>query len=604
VKAKGRLKNVTNIVYWYGASKDPPNAYSLIPTTKLIPFDEACKKGHNTIPKAIQKALDAGKTLNASQQMFVEGLEEMMQDKEKQPEERRGYMVKHIEEFELPPEEIPAEVDEAKPKTKKRKSLNSKVEPAKKKAKKPTKVKKAKAQADQGDEPPADDTAPEPVKKKKGTLKKNKVENQMTTEEAGTSGALLVTPNPKDMAQAVDYDTIGDNDVSSHEDKDDEDLEEPPSESDEDDEDYGADPVPKKKKKKTQRKEAPKKKTIKVKTKIEKTKEKRAPSQQALKRKEQRTFEQCEHKYLPLIARWKDALGKSDDTCLNKVYGELKDVCEDFSAPFIEAYDVAPLLKKSKQQLDNETRREVFQLFKAVYKQKKALVPPSFKPALRPVAKEPIEEDKPKEKIEVEKPPPPAEEEKSTPTPSKRVDSLENTPATEPVKTQAKPEKKKKFSLGTLMRPKPILSKSNSKSDLSRKLSSNSLDRQRPATKMPTWISKPVSEELTNDDRCFALEFLQQAAPFVPKGDHVNHDAIARALEAAIFQWAGGDKLGLWTNKYWDKVHELVACISGKETVGTIAKMIGEGKFQTAEEIVRLSDDSLMASFDGKTIIL
>jgi hypothetical protein len=105
----------------------------------------------------------------------------------------------------------------------------------------------------------------------------------------------------------------------------------------------------------------------------------------------------------------------------------------------------------------------------------------------------------------------------------------------------------------------------------------------------------------------------------VPLTKGINHDAIARNLEVAIYEWAsckdhingaslssnghGNVVHGLGdehTDKYWNKLHSVVAGISGKRRPGTIAKMIGDGKFEAANDLVELSDDSLYQSFQGK----
>ena len=52
-------------------------------------------------------------------------------------------------------------------------------------------------------------------------------------------------------------------------------------------------------------------------------------------------------------------------------------------------------------------------------------------------------------------------------------------------------------------------------------------------------------------------------------------------------------------DKYWNKIHDLAACIGGKRQAGTLAKMIGDGKFATPDELVRLGDDDLWNSFKG-----
>jgi hypothetical protein len=190
----------------------------------------------------------------------------------------------------------------------------------------------------------------------------------------------------------------------------------------------------------------------------------------------------------------------------------------------------------------------------------------------------------------------------------KRSGSVERVVAQDqeaPSQKQGTPLKavKKKFSLGSLMRPTSSAPKSATKNVAVKLSSSGQASRNQ---KMPAWISGGTIAEIQSDEnRSFALEFLQQAAPFVPHTRYVNHDAIARALEAAIYEWSTSThgRSKDWVDKYWEKVHDLVASISGKRRVGTIATLIAEGKFKSPDEIVRLSDDAIMSSFEGRTLV-
>ena len=132
--------------------------------------------------------------------------------------------------------------------------------------------------------------------------------------------------------------------------------------------------------------------------------------------------------------------------------------------------------------------------------------------------------------------------------------------------------------------------------------SSGQLSRRQDA---PTWMCQASSRDNPSDkNRSFGLEFLQQAAPFVPLRDKINHDGIAREIEAAIFKWSIG-KEGMdkeWLGKYWEKLDDIVAALSGNEGGGTIATMIAEGKFRTPEEIVNLSENDISSSFEGKSL--
>ena len=81
-----------NLVYWYGSSDDPANAYSLLATKDLISYENGIKAGLNVIPAAVQKKIEQGRKLSILDGMVVNGLEEMELDLKKDPCDRHGYM--------------------------------------------------------------------------------------------------------------------------------------------------------------------------------------------------------------------------------------------------------------------------------------------------------------------------------------------------------------------------------------------------------------------------------------------------------------------------------------------------------------------------------
>mmetsp|Transcript_30639 Transcript_30639/g.65745 ORF Transcript_30639/g.65745 Transcript_30639/m.65745 type:complete len:170 (+) Transcript_30639:441-950(+) len=127
----------------------------------------------------------------------------------------------------------------------------------------------------------------------------------------------------------------------------------------------------------------------------------------------------------------------------------------------------------------------------------------------------------------------------------------------------------------------------------------------------PPWTVQAVSNEIiSNKNRIFGFEFLRQAALYIPQSKTIDCEAVAQNIEIAIYRWSidcanvKSEKRDeeieeLWLDGYWKKIHDLAACISGKRQGGTLAGMIGEGKFATPEELVGLSDDDLWCSFQG-----
>ena len=93
-----------------------------------------------------------------------------------------------------------------------------------------------------------------------------------------------------------------------------------------------------------------------------------------------------------------------------------------------------------------------------------------------------------------------------------------------------------------------------------------------------------------------------QATPFIPNQKQVNTKAVALSLETCIYTFARGATSLSWTDTYWAKIDDIVSAISGAKGPGSVAVMISEGKFQSPDEVVGLSDDSLLDSFHGMPI--
>mmetsp|Transcript_19636 Transcript_19636/g.48279 ORF Transcript_19636/g.48279 Transcript_19636/m.48279 type:complete len:822 (-) Transcript_19636:25-2490(-) len=586
VKKQDRLASASNLVYWYGAYDDPANAYSFVIKTKLIPYATGIKKGHNKLPNPLQKKLDAGKKLGGQEKMLVQGLEEMEEDKDKEPNERHGRMNQaFLEDWEFAGEElIVQEQEEEKPKPK-----------PKPKAKKTKKRKKD------------DEVDPLPKKQKKinkAAEKPKDAEEKKPTAKKKNGATTAV--------KVEDIEDIGDDDVSSHDDKDDLEDAEPPSESDEDDEDFEYEKEAKKpktqKKKSATVKVPPKKKAQKTKTKVERSRKdgkKQVPEGERRRKQELLKFTQCEDKYLKIIDDWKYGLENHSKGTIKEIYVRLLDCVNKFSAPFIEVYDMPALMKQSKKIVDDENRLKLWKTMKEVYQARKKDVPAGFLPQKRVRNVEVPEKEvneKPKRTSSVEEI---AESDKSMKVPTKtKVErqDLSSSALAKPA-TPAATTEKKKFSLGSIMTKPKSASKPAATSGLNRSTSSSQLSKRQ---ENPQWISETSIKDIPNDEnRSFALEFLQQATPFIPPNDKVNSDVIARELEASIFEWAGGKEGVAVTDcfvKYWDKVDDMVAAISGDGGNGTIARMISQGRFQSASDVVRLSENDIACSYEGRPL--
>ena len=651
---------MTHLTYWYGESKDLRNAYSFQKTSTLISYESGLKKTEKRLNLLKQKH-SVGKKLLAKDLKFLKSFEEMEADRPKDPIERHGYVdSEFLEEYHMTLEEM--ELAEKVKKTKKTKNKTA-VDSEKKKGKKIVKKKKGATEAVENEETPKKVTKKIAKKVTKKRSKKDessaetsrpkkKVKNvkEDIEKEQGTKKTEDTKPSAYEEFAALD-------EVSSHGGTDDGSLEMDELHSDDDsaDEDYVVNPKSKTSKKKVQKpkvktkksKEPPKKKVkktkIKVETKIGKER-KNTDNSKILLKKEQKKFHTCEVKFLPLLRRWEQAIRDENVTKLSSIYEELLTSMEHFTAPFIREYDMSSLMKRSKG-YDNEKRKKVLSKFKSVYAKKKDEAPDGFKPVRESEKYVPIEmqsgtakkKQKSKEDVGVtdishtpqdtQKPANPltsartqnselTEESKSevmaessTQRNIKKQEMKPNLSSLKRIISGTKPEKKKSFSLTNLMRAG---SSSSQSGNTGTKQISSLEDSSAPSSRSaksnktkPSWTLQVLSNKNVGDEnRVFGLEFLQQAALYIPESKSINNDAVARNIELAIYNWTNVNLSGedeRW-KKYWGKIHDLVASISGKHQGGTLAKMIVDGEFSTPDELVRLDDDDLWCSFQGLSL--
>jgi hypothetical protein len=406
----------------------------------------------------------------------------------------------------------------------------------------------------------------------------------------------------------------------------------------------------------TTKKNLPKKRGTKAKVKAEKRPkgEKKTNTMDARRRNEQRLFEECEQKYLPTIRRWEKSIDNKDADQVSRIYVQLLKDVECFSAPFMEEYNLNGLMKKSKLIVNNDKRKEILAMLSKVYKSKKPMVPIGFKAEKQAPASSTEQSSKAESK--------PNEPPRSTSEFNLDVVAIKRgdkniTEVTEKTLSKAgsqnqnldsnaegyqqtsshklsvastKMEKKKTFSLGKLMRPGSdtrLADKGEDKPASSTgRLESSETSQQPKPKEVPVWLTQCSSKETSLDDnRSLALEFLQQAMIHVQERKHkIIHNVIARNLESEIYEWtrrtiasngnsstsrgngnynwtpADDDR---WMDKYWSKVHDLAASISGKHREGTLAVMIAEGKFESPSDLVCIPDDDLWKSFMGGPLL-
>jgi hypothetical protein len=694
------MNALTYLIYWYGSYDDLQNAYSLIQTKDFVDIETGKAKVQKNLETIKGKQINKTKKLTKKEAVLAKSEEEMKKDLEKEPSERRGYLAQFLETYEYDDDDdelVEDEFDEkAELEKQKTKAKNKKTITKKSDRKRKTESNKKKTKADRerraeedeliNPKSPSDDGG-----KKKSTKNKKKpptdseevndsdhnieatsLPSKRSKTEDGTANseamdAIPPPPNatndPKESKLSAYDEWKMMDEISSH-DEADEDYGEFGDDRGFSDDNFDAGDVDREPANSSRDKKRKRSKAAidgRLKKKKSKATLKKEPSISARQKAEQKQFEFCEEEFLDFLERWEKAIEKRDSDRLLVVYDKLLSIIGNFTAPFMEVYDLNNLMKRSKTILNNEKRKEVMTLFKSTYLAKKEKVPPAFKPLKK---SEREEKESCRKKIQQES----AEDAAKVKTPSDstpkdgrnhghlKID-FTNLPHKEKEDTvdvhsqpkgtssvsdrmgtnvdsnrrkstgdmntlsesegKKEPERKKKFSLGTLM-----------KSTSSSQLESNGAGFAQPSTanaalsegtsvnKEAPWTAGSDSAVSTiplgkaSEERELGLAFLDQAAPFVPPAKNVDHTSVARALETATFDFAFKKTSGttstsngslsaaesnyVWIGLYWDKIHALTAALSGKgQKEGSLARMIAKGDFGSPHEVVKLSDDQL-----------
>lgn len=385
-----------------------------------------------------------------------------------------------------------------------------------------------------------------------------------------------------------------------------------------------------------------------------KHKEVRPQTDERKKKVEKEALAYCEKNYLDLVERWISAVQQRSVELLREVLAEVEGVLEHFSATFIFEYGISVLMKETKSVLKEACADADLKAFgsfrakmKSTFKTKNAVVPKKYNPKLsRPdiadKAKNPFgassandldesqrsvsgrntgmadakptwKDMKPISQEGVQTQPKPATIATAAPTPAaapkspSKFDRQQSSRSVDGVVARAPPPqpKKQKFSLGNMLRskePKEVAAVSQDRS--AGATAHEKKVKAESATGPLPWWKNPVTnlEAPTEDPRALALEFLLQAAEHFDAGT-VHGDSLARALEAAVYEWAQKNNRGIaWTNVYWDKVHALTAAMCGKHDNGSLLNLIAQGSFASPDKIAALSEDQLNESFEGRPL--
>jgi hypothetical protein len=462
------------------------------------------------------------------------------------------------------------------------------------------------------------------------TMKKIKVEEEDNEPQSG--GTVLKYEQPTEVGS-----DIGDADEDSVDDERDIDFKEEEEEEEEEDEDFEADFKDTKKKAvkttkkgssaiRSTQKVAPAKKEIPKKHKAQLSAEDQRKKDI---KKHQKDFSICEVKHFDTLETWKAAIQAEDADKVSDILGGFLTEVEAIPASFIEGYQLPALMKSSKALLkktdskDLDSYHDVWKRMKATYEEGKGKMPIGFKPNKRkptttPVTKhENLKEKKvivtasrektpaspiKREKLQDAEELPSSQEVPNIQIPRRGVSAMDesvkkesDSKAANPVRASLPKPGRKKFTLGSLMRPN---SKDTVAQDASVSVHGSGRASATKTKQSPSWVIGSCALEVPADsDRSMALDFLREMATHFPPGK-ITVETFALSLEAAIFLWASSKDD--WQDDYWEKVHCLVGAIAGKRGPGSLMRFVMEGYFTAPKELVLLPDHILADSFEGR----
>lgn len=657
--------------FWFGSPLT--EGYTQQKLKDFVPYENAVKRNIHILPEKIKDKVEKGKKLTKVEEQIIAGfkcLEDVLKQK---PEDRRG------EEFEELHESLLNLDDNI--------SLTEDV-----------------MEDDGLEELESDDEEEEEEEKvKTPPAKKAKIAAKKTAKPAIKKKAKKkAEPLVDDFINDIGEPELSHDDSESNDDKDDDfDKEEVENDRDDDDdkdldfeEERPSKPKSSKKKKPpaVAKEIAPKPKKEKV---VKLEKEPRDPEHEerlakrrerdrlrVIKKKEAKAYEQCVLNFKSVVTTLQGATDSKDTQEMVECMKKIKVNVKDFSAPFIEEFKLAPLIKSAKtifsESEDKEVRKALWEELKVIYNEKRALVPDGWRlflssehmPKEEKSETSDVKGKSRKKKLESSQDPDSGSHQNGTsedlkkkhvsekesnldssrnsdnrqsidgnemPSKRKREDASAargrskqrveaSTSSTLPRKSELKREEssgansankqrsdspfpppsvktpKRKTSLPSL---KSLLSKDSKNTKIKKEDTSSARKSLEPVVvvkKLPEWLTKELSMDPdieSYEGRSLGLEFFLEASASFPGS--VNTVGLARALESAAFAWAMEHKAKeeSWEEKYWGKVHMVVGTIADKDRPGSLVAAIVDGKHQSARSVVDLSEDELLALFEG-----
>lgn len=425
---------MTRLVFWYGVKfEDRGQAYSFVPETKLINYEEGERKGFCIMPKKIQKKIEKKQKLTKTEEQIQRGLKEIEADMKMDKSDRAAWMMQFKEDYELAEEEAAQEEADQKMKSmsvgeeeeevaipKKRKPGRPKKgesasmdKPIKRKPGRPKKVVEvAPLESDEEEEVII------PKKRKPGRPKKSEKEK---SEKAAAKAAAKAKKKESTAKKWTMVDEDQESDMETDDDEDDRDYDDDADsgdddldvDSDDDDSDAGKSSSKKRKSSATIEKK-PRKKAKAAMTEEEKTIERRAKaaeyrekkareraeeqgipyvkgrvgrkSKQTMLEEEQLKFTKCEEVFLPMMERLTEAKDDSNVKGVLRCINNLMERVELMTPPFLREYPLGMLVKTVRKAFEGEhpqVKDKCKQLtieMKRVYSEKDKKIPDGFEP--------------------------------------------------------------------------------------------------------------------------------------------------------------------------------------------------------------------------------
>jgi len=429
-QASGR--EMTRLVLWYGVKfEDRGQAYSFLPETKIVPYEEGQRNGYCKISSKIQQKIEKKQKLTKTEEQIRRGLIEIEADMARDKSDRAAWMMQFKEDYEYAEEEAAIKSKKKKKKKNLAKAVDEATAPLVETAKKrkPGRPKKEKDEFDV------------PVKRKPGRPKKVVVDVSSAEEEDRVvvevkkrgPGRPRKSEKEKEKANAkkkeatakkwemIDGDEESEIETDNDEsDKDYDGLIDSGDEGDMDvdgdanDSNAGEDKSSRKKRKATSSDKTTKKKAKVFMTEEEKIIDRRAKAAEYREKKareraeaqgleyikgkvgrkskaamideEQIKFTKCEEVFLPMMERLSEAKDDNNAKVVLKCIKSIMERVEMLTPPFLREYPLGMLVKtvrKSFEAVHPEVKDNCKCLtaeMKRVYTEKEPKVPDDFEP--------------------------------------------------------------------------------------------------------------------------------------------------------------------------------------------------------------------------------